>query len=616
MAGIWSISPDYEPSIINKDTGEVKFPPNDSNDEKSYTIKYVDEELGIECTRAIVQEGKGCKFTYNPQSSISSDGGEITLGTFTDYNDDALRAATVQVTEDNDNVVTSIDIIVSNHTVVGNIKKNEDSRTKTFKYVIKSGNDSECATATVTQSKGCECDNLSVDKTSLTWDYGDSSPKDIIVTSSSCVTNISIPSGTEHYIITTTPGKITVRPRNASLVSDDTFSITYLRDCDITISLKQNAQVFDCNDISVMDGALSNYRFTLKEFNIPGNIDLGWVVAPLSITTTAEFKQHIPEDSLRAEDAVVVWDDWAGGHDGQPLRRCIVVKRINEVDSPRISNVYVTIDGHECAVFQFLRTCPCAMDNCYPTDLDEGSGKYDYPLPITSYPSQATITVTDAYGNPFVCNCLAHTADYICLDDVTNLYYVDEENNEHQVWGSGGLYVDIAGFVPNVPGYEYNGFNETTSQGLQMFYYEAGHQIFYVCPPNLTYVRKDYTVKFRVKNGARISCNDKYGWYGEKACEEFIVHLYQAPCGGSYEHHYRDEQGIDHKICTAKDPYTGENKRVLVRKRTGRNPYEGNLIPCPFLPMDNQPVWCDENHVCEEKPWQQRVDNTGTCVPT
>lgn len=262
MAGIWSINPDYEPSIINKDTGEVKFPPNDSNDEKSYTIRYVDEELGIECTKAVVQEGKGCKFTYTPESSISSDGGEITLGTFTDYNDDALREATVQVTEDRDSVVTSIEISVSNHTVIGNIKKNEDSSTKTFKYVIKSGNNSECATATVTQSKGCDCDNLSINKTSLDWVWNDETSKNVTITIDPCVTTFST-SSLNHFTtglttISATERKLTVTPNGKNKSEQpytDNLEISYLNNCKKTISLVQNINTCSCNDIAYTPNA-------------------------------------------------------------------------------------------------------------------------------------------------------------------------------------------------------------------------------------------------------------------------------------------------------------------------------------------------------------------------
>ena len=92
----------------------------------------------------------------------------------------------------------------------------------------------------------CSCADLSIDSNSETWEYNDTSTKEITVSSSSCISNISVNS-LSYFNVRLGNGKVTVSPKgentsDAAYVEDALISYSAdSNECEKTIKLTQKA---------------------------------------------------------------------------------------------------------------------------------------------------------------------------------------------------------------------------------------------------------------------------------------------------------------------------------------------------------------------------------------
>lgn len=165
--GTWSITPSTASIDQN---GNVTFPKNTESTEKTYTIKYTDGDMV--CEKKVIQEGTGCIFSYDANSTnIPGDReSEYTFGTITPNGADVSQI-TIEVYEGAEYINGSLSINSSNQ-VVGTVKKNETQSSRTIKYKLKTANKSVCYDKTATQGKGCDCSSFSVTARSVGKDAG------------------------------------------------------------------------------------------------------------------------------------------------------------------------------------------------------------------------------------------------------------------------------------------------------------------------------------------------------------------------------------------------------------------------------------------------------------
>ena len=253
--GTWSITPSTASIDQN---GNVTFPKNTEPTEKTYTIKYTDGDMV--CEKKVIQEGTGCIFSYDANSTnIPGDReSEYTFGTITPNGADVSQI-TIEVYEGAEYINGSLSINSSNQ-VVGTVKKNETQSTRTIKYKLKTANGSVCYDKTATQGKGCDCDSdtdFRISPMSFSWAWNETTPKTASITAEACITNIRIDSTLSDFTASLNSAKtvLTVAPKNKNL--DETPNSENLvikasdsgKECTKTISLVQAANTCNCTSI-------------------------------------------------------------------------------------------------------------------------------------------------------------------------------------------------------------------------------------------------------------------------------------------------------------------------------------------------------------------------------
>jgi len=105
----------------------------------------------------------------------------------------------------------------------------------------------------------CDCGALSLSPTSLTWDWSSTTAKDVTISSSNCVSNISL-SNPSNFTATLGSGKITITPNsqnNSGTPRTATLTVTFTSgshpDCTKTVSLSQDARPCDCGNITITE---------------------------------------------------------------------------------------------------------------------------------------------------------------------------------------------------------------------------------------------------------------------------------------------------------------------------------------------------------------------------
>lgn len=197
--GVWSIEANPASTqgySIDPNTGKATFPRNNTADEITYTIKYTPNGAGAKsCERIVKQKGNPCSFTYTVNTAkIPLEGGDYEFGTLSNLGSQTI---TVKLTDGTSQYVNG-NLTVSNGKVVGNVKSNDSGAetipSRDIKYGLYVG-DVQCGEGYKNTQDGkvctCECTELSVSPTSLSWTYNDRTPKKITITPG-CTKSITV----------------------------------------------------------------------------------------------------------------------------------------------------------------------------------------------------------------------------------------------------------------------------------------------------------------------------------------------------------------------------------------------------------------------------------------
>ena len=519
--GTWSITPSTASIDQN---GNATFPPNSSNDEIQYTIKYKDGDM--ECIKTVIQEGTGCKFTYSQISSdIPSTGGDnVVFGTFSNYNEDALSVASIEVYEGS-SYVTNLDISVSNHNVTGNVTANDSDEVRTIGYIIKSSNGSECSKNTIKQKHKeeppCSCDDLTVSPTSLTFDWdGGTIPQTVNITSAECVTNIQA---------TCTGGKFFIANSGENFVNVDvgentgtttltgTLTISYNSGCTKTVSLSQTPQsIASCSDFTFNDLQVTD------EMRMPTSVSIPLDVLNISGPSYADVAALTIECSGNVS---LVERERTG--DGQTIR-C----RFSEASTPSVDTIKISCHGQVCKTYTVFRICPCGTDDC---ESNLGGYIINNEIPADSWVVGNDGNTAFTYnGNTYPYRYI--NGDSLCCD--------------HTKVKINGSYLEPSTYISDPDGNSYHlgGWSAITCGGNVMVGYREGMGTeetygvitYTMLTNNYTTSRKDYSITFDVDPGTRLGKNSPlYNqlWPNATVCTQFTVNIRQAPSGGHYDRH-------------------------------------------------------------------------------
>lgn len=355
--GTWSI----EPSDASIDqNGNAYFPSNSSPSEKVYTITYTSDD-GTTCEKRVIQEGTGCLFGYNANSSnIPGDRESVYIfGTITPTSTDVSEII-IDVYEGSEFINGSLRINSSNE-LVGTVKKNDTQEARIIRYRLKTSNVSVCYDETATQSSvECNCDTETVN---LSWNWDESDVKTVTVSVEECVEGLSY-NQVDDYIITNNGNVLSINPNGINEGTqnrDGIITVQYntgSKSCSKTINVTQGTIGYTCSDIEFSD--YKETRFPLEEDVIKHTYCT--LYGPIGVTSEEEF-ERIVTVTIDSRSGVNVFLEDYFVEDNRV--KCSVKFTLEEVNEGGNFDVYANISGSQnCKIGSILRTCPCANDNC------------------------------------------------------------------------------------------------------------------------------------------------------------------------------------------------------------------------------------------------------------
>lgn len=277
----------------------------------------------------------------------------------------------------------------------GNTRYLTDSEKSNAPFPVQQAGDSECCTTPST----CGCGDLTVGSTAEAWAHNVTTPKDITITSATCISSISVNSLT-HFNATLGADKVTVSPKGNNTSTSayvETLTVSYSADstsCSSAITLTQGAPGYDCTSFSVVN---QEVRYS--------HDDQGEVaVATINSSVGAGLF-----DSLTVTGS--------GGSSFSNLRTVVngtsmtIYVTMAACTGDEKYDITATVNGQTCPIMSLYRICPCVTDNCLQTMTG-----LDYPLYIRACYEDCWVTLS----NGQVVKKRSYTADspYISNTDI------------------------------------------------------------------------------------------------------------------------------------------------------------------------------------------------------
>lgn len=148
----------------------------------------------------------------------------------------------------------------------------------------------------------CVCSDLTINKTSETWDYNVTTSKDITITSASCISNIATGGTLTHFTATISSGKVTVQPNGNNTTYSaytETFNITYKasgNDCSSAITLTQNPNQCVCTNLTVSPTSLSWSANSISSKDI--TVTSASCITNISLSSPAHFYASLSNNKI------------------------------------------------------------------------------------------------------------------------------------------------------------------------------------------------------------------------------------------------------------------------------------------------------------------------------
>jgi len=112
-----------------------------------------------------------------------------------------------------------------------------------------------CENLTITNITMCTCNNFTLEKTSLDWDWNNTDVKEISFTADTCISDITAPTS-EHFNVVIEGNAVKVSPKesNHGAEINETITITYKaagveQPCKASIHAKHKEMICNCNNL-------------------------------------------------------------------------------------------------------------------------------------------------------------------------------------------------------------------------------------------------------------------------------------------------------------------------------------------------------------------------------
>ncbi len=371
----WTITanPEIQDYWINRVTGEAHFPENTTPNVITYTITYTPEQGGSKsCERIVKQKGNPCSFTYTVNTAkIPLEGGDYEFGTLSNLGSQTI---TVKLTDGTSQYVNG-NLTVSNGKVVGNVKSNDSGAetipSRDIKYSLYVG-DVQCGEGYKNTQDGkvctCECTELSVSPTSLSWAYNDRTLKKITITPG-CTKSITVDktSSTSWFTVSDIVNNvITVTPSGENQGEEPKSGNIKIKfkacgnDCTAeykTIPFTQGFNACDCNSVVFTK---TNYfvstatTVTLGTYTMNNNCDWNKVSA-------IKVKDDCNPYDTPSSDGI----DWSSVGVTTVSGGYALTARTNVPQGPPTCEIKynVTYDGIPCGEYTITRGLNCNCDD-------------------------------------------------------------------------------------------------------------------------------------------------------------------------------------------------------------------------------------------------------------
>ena len=428
--GIWSISPceGVVPPCENSD-GKFTFKPNTSYSERHFTVKYTDGSTM--CSVPVVQKPKTCScddLTLNPSSVSAWDWDDTTPKTVRISYESCITGVRQTTTTPHFNVSGIDSGIITIHPKGENTDTTPYEDTLTISYNAL-GVEGGCSKSIqLTQNvNACNCGNLRISPTSLTWEWDNTNTQTVKITADSCVNldSVTATSTSSDFSVSRNGNIISIKPKNkATDARDGTVTVSYtagVHSCSSSITIHQDAQGCACSCSQVKkiynEEGEPFYFYTLTE-NLTTTppqplSDVPFGILTADTTFDCEIQPEAVDGGITDIHCAEYKErDWTGGtgnwrtsffqkfrtYCADLARTCKVyviygtLSAVEGDDEKRASGFRYYVCDSVCedgTIFRVFQRCACGMDNCKNDyTLEEAGGHNilteDRPLYIES----------------------------------------------------------------------------------------------------------------------------------------------------------------------------------------------------------------------------------------